>query len=384
MTPRRILMTADSVGGVLSYAEDLCRGLARAGVEVLLAVMGGRLDADQRARLARIDGLTIEDSDYALEWMESPWSEVTEAGAWLLELAQRFDPDLVHLNGYAHASLPWRRPVVVVGHSCVGSWFEAVHKAPLPFRYARYHQEVRRGLAAADAVVAPSRYMADALDRHYGPVDGLHVIPNGIWLGDYGAEPCSSGPPIAREPFVLAAGRLWDEAKNVRLLAEVAAALPWPVKVAGESLETTLPEGVEALGRLSRGELADVMRRASIFVHVARYEPFGLAPLEAAASGCALVLSDIPTLRTLWAGCADLVQVADGRALGDVLTSLIDGPVRRAAMAERARGRARAYDARTMTDAYLALYREMGSRHRDCANRSAARADAGPTTRKAV
>ena len=38
--PRRILMTADTIGGVWSYALELAQGLARHGVEVALATMG--------------------------------------------------------------------------------------------------------------------------------------------------------------------------------------------------------------------------------------------------------------------------------------------------------------------------------------------------------
>ncbi|MCZ7683616.1 MAG: glycosyltransferase family 4 protein [Sandaracinaceae bacterium] len=164
---RRVLMSADSVGGVLSYAEDLCRGLSREGVDVLLAVMGGRLDGGQRAAFEAI-GVRVEDSDHALEWMPEPWDEVSEAGVWMLELAERFEPDVVHLNGYAHAALPWEQPVIVVGHSCVASWMEAVHGEPLPDRFALYDRHVRMGLSAAHVVVAPSAFMADALERHYG------------------------------------------------------------------------------------------------------------------------------------------------------------------------------------------------------------------------
>ena len=42
----------------------------------------------------------------------------------------------------------------------------------------------------------------------------------------------------------------------------------------------------------------------------ALYEPFGLAVLEAAQAGCALVLSDIPTFRELWDGAALFVAAA--------------------------------------------------------------------------
>jgi glycosyltransferase involved in cell wall biosynthesis len=354
MSVQRVLMTADAVGGVLSYAEDLCRGLSREGVHVMLAVMGGPLRADQRAPFDELANVLVEDSDYALEWMDEPWADVTAAGLWLLTLADRFDPDVVHLNGYAHAALAWRRPVLVVAHSCVASWFEAVKAEPLPFRFAVYERHVRAGLRAADAIVAPSAYMADAIERHYGPLARVRVIVNGIWTEDYSVS--------TKEPYVLAAGRLWDEAKNLSLLAGVAPRLPWPVVVAGELKRPQLPAGVTALGRLSRAELRDAMSRASIFVHAARYEPFGLAPLEAAASGCALVLSDIPTFRTLWSDASIQLPPEDSAALVAAIEELIRDGESRTALATNARERARRFHAQAMTNAYLMLYDELAGR----------------------
>ena len=40
MTPRCVLMTADAVGGVWTYALDLARGLSAQGVQVSLALLG--------------------------------------------------------------------------------------------------------------------------------------------------------------------------------------------------------------------------------------------------------------------------------------------------------------------------------------------------------
>lgn len=348
---KRVLMSADSAGGVLSYAEDLCRGLSEQGVEVLLAVMGGRLDGEQRAAFDALEGVHVEDSDYALEWMDDPWDDVSEAGVWLLELAERFDPDVVHLNGYAHAALPWSQPVLVVGHGCMRSWFDAVHRGPLPSRFAPYDRYVRLGLRAAHVVVAPSRSMAGALERHYGAIGDLRVIENGIWHDQHRVGP--------KEPFVLAAGRGWDEAKNLRMLADVAGQLPWPVKIAGPARDGDLPAGVELLGRLSRRALRELMSRAAIFVHVPRYEPFGLAPLEAAASGCALVVSDIATLRATWSGAAARVSPSDGEGLAATIRTLASEGGRRAQLGAEALERSRRFDARETTASYLALYREM-------------------------
>ena len=56
-----------------------------------------------------------------------------------------------------------------------------------------------------------------------------------------------------------------------------------------------------------------------VFVSAALYEPFGLAVLEAAQAGCALVLSDIPTFRELWDGAALFVAADDAAGFAAAL-----------------------------------------------------------------
>ena len=59
------------------------------------------------------------------------------------------------------------------------------------------------------------------------------------------------------------------------------------------------------LGQLDdRGARPCVWRRGRCSSPRRRFEPFGLAVLEAARAGCALVLSDIATFRELWDGAA--------------------------------------------------------------------------------
>ena len=52
--------------------------------------------------------------------------------------------------------------------------------------------------------------------------------------------------------------------------------------------------------QLSEEQMRELLGRAAIYIATSRYEPFGLAPLEAALSRCALVANDIPSLRELW------------------------------------------------------------------------------------
>lgn len=353
--PRRVLMTADAVGGVWTYALDLCRALAERGVQVALATMGALPTAAQERDAREVPGLELFASAYRLEWMADPWADVARAGEWLLELESRTRPDVIHLNGYAHGALPWKAPRVVVGHSCVVSWWHAVHGGPPPPEWGRYREEVTAGLRAANAVFAPTGAMLVELERHYGPLPRGGVIPNGR----------ESRPfrPAPKEEFVLAVGRLWDEAKNVGALAKVAPDLPWPVLVAGEELhpdgKAAPLAGVRPLGKLPPAELAGWFARAAVYALPARYEPFGLSAVEAGLCGCALVLGDIPSLREVWGDAAAFVPPDDGEALRETLKQLMADPARRRELGARAGRRAKEYTPERMAEGYLAAYREL-------------------------
>jgi glycogen(starch) synthase len=349
----RVLMSADAVGGVFTFALELAGALGARGAHVALALMGAPPANDQRAAAEALPGVELHCAPYALEWMEEPWRDVAAAGEWLLALAAHARADLVHLNGYAHASLPFERPVVVGAHSCVLSWFHAVRGSAPPPEWRRYAAAVRRGLASANAIVAPSRAMARELARHYAPPTRVRVIHNG--------RTPSAFAPRAKQPFVLAAGRAWDEAKNLRALAAIAPALRWPVRIAGEGSRELA--GVCGLGRVSASELASHYGNAGVYALPARYEPFGLSALEAALSGCALVLGDIPSLRELWGGAAAFVPPEDGAALARALNALADDDALRERMAARARARARRFSAARMADGWTRLYATLlGSR----------------------
>jgi glycosyltransferase involved in cell wall biosynthesis len=213
--------------------------------------------------------------------------------------------------------------------------------------------------------------MRAALRRHYDPLPWAAVIHNGRDASRYHHR-----PQHEKEPTVLSAGRLWDEAKNLASLKHVAPHLPWPVYVAGEQHApghhngngngngNGKAAGVHALGRLDDARLADWMSRAAIYAHPARYEPFGLSVLEAAMSGCALVLGDIDSLRELWGDAAEFVPPDDDAALLAAIWRLAESPARRAELSERATVRARRYTPQRMACGYLAAYREAAAQPR--------------------
>jgi glycogen synthase len=337
----RVLMTADCVGGVWTYALDLADALAPQGVEVHLATMGPLPTADQRAAAAASALAALHESSYALEWEDNPWEDVEAAGEWLLGLLDLLRPDIVHLNGYCHGALDWPVPVVVAAHSDVLSWWRAVVGEPVPPRLDAYRRRVETGLQGATAVCAPTRAVLDDLAASYIFETPCYVVPNGRrWCV----------PPAPKQPLIAGLGRFCDEAKNMASLQRVAGRSPWPVFLAGPGTAT---------GRLTAARAAELLSRAAIFASPARYEPFGLTALEAAQAGCALVLGDIASLREVWGEAAAYVPPHDDGALLTVLCQLCRDDSRRHELAARARDRARRYTPAAMADAIQDVYAQM-------------------------
>lgn len=356
--PFRVLMTADAVGGVWRYSVDLAAALVDHGAEVLIATMGPRPSDEQRHELLSIPRVRLVESDYALEWMPDTWGDVDAPGHWLLALQSSFDPDVIHLNGYAHASLRWNKPVAVVAHSCVYSWWRAVHGcAPGP-EWSEYKRRVADGLSAADIVISPSAYMAGELQREYGvSPDKFRIIHN--------FSRAQVSPSTEKLPFMLAAGRVWDAAKNIGLLERIAPELDWEIHIAGDAdgPESSMRKGQSAyfLGSLPHAELMKQMSLAGIFVHPALYEPFGLSVLEAARARCCLVLSDIPSLRELWDGAAVFIEACQPEAWVRELNRLARNPAERESMGQLAYSQSMKYTASSSVKQYREVYRSLVS-----------------------
>lgn len=352
-SPRRILMTVDAIGGVWRYALNLVRGLRRHGVEVVLVGCGPRLDERQVAE-AR-DAHALVWLDQPLDWMADRPEDLADLPALLAGLGEEYDVDLLHLNLPTQAAgIETERPVLVVSHSCVVSWFAAVRNSPLPADWDWLERLNRSGFDRADAVVVPSTAHGDLLTACYGRLPSLVTIHNGD-------DPVVAS--AAREAYVFSAGRWWDEGKNGGVLDRAAAAVSWPVITAGASIgpsgDRMAFQNTRHLGRLSSGETLALADRAAIFVSPSLYEPFGLAVLEAAARGAALVLSDIPTFRELWDGAALFAAPADAGSFADAMERLVrDGDLRRT-LADEAGRRAGALTLERQAARTVELYRRL-------------------------
>jgi glycosyltransferase involved in cell wall biosynthesis len=356
LTPHRVLMTTDAVGGVWTYALDLAHGLAKAGVAVSLAVLGPEPAPDQRRAAEAVPSLDLIETGLTLDWMAAEPAEIEEAAAAVRGLASRLGADLVHLNSPALAAgRAFSCPVLGACHSCLATWWTSVKDGEMPAAFRWRTRALWRGLVACDALLAPTHAFAEAVARTYDLPRPL-VVHNGR-----GAQ--LAPPRVVREPIVFTSGRLWDEGKNAGVLDAAAALSGAQVLAAGPlrgpSGEHFQPRRLQPLGRLSSQDVSARLSNAAIFASSALYEPFGLGVLEAAQAGCALVLSDIATFRELWDGAALFADPRDPTAFADAFDGLLADPAETQRRGRLAQARAARFTASAMSEGVLQIYRSL-------------------------
>ncbi|GJE25963.1 glycosyltransferase family 4 protein [Methylobacterium organophilum] len=356
LTSPFILMSADALGGVWQYTLDLASGLGRRGARVGIALMGPPPAAEVIAHAEAESGARILATGLPLDWTASSAAEVERASASLARLAWAGSADLVHLHSPALALASYPAPVVAVCHSCVATWWASVNSGPLPADLAWRRDLAAEGCLRADSLIAPTHAFARATQAAYGLRQPPAVVRNGR------RAPAIPGD-AETAAHVFTAGRLWDPAKNAAALDRMAARLSLPVlaagPVAGPTGQQVAPHTLRLLGRLDEAGMARELARQPIFVSLARYEPFGLAVLEAAQAGCALVLSDIESFRELWDEAALFVPPDDDAAAAQAVEHLAADPARRAALGQAGQTRAAAYSVEAMVEGVTAVFRSL-------------------------
>ena len=362
-----VLVTADTMSGSWTYTRELVTGLVTRGVKVTLVSFGEIPLPDQTAWMDLLHGLEYRPTAFRLEWMDDAPNDLPESSAYLANLVREVHPDLLHLHQFCHGNLAVDVPRVVMAHGDLISWTEAVQGcSPRPTRWLKWYRDtITRGIADADAVVAPSACMLDTLISTYTrPRRAVIIYP--------GRNPIFFNPYVSKEDSVLSVGRLLDAGKQVFLLTQHTH--PFAVCIVGAEQTVPLPRipiradvkvsteqsSVAIRGPQTEAQLRALYSRAAVYAATSRYEPLGMAPLDAAFSRCAIVANDIPSFREVWGDAALYFRTNSASSLAAILAQLDSDRPLRHAYADRAFARARErFTAKRMIDDYLDLYRSL-------------------------
>ncbi|WP_430647041.1 glycosyltransferase family 4 protein [Agromyces sp. GXS1127] len=387
----RIALVASSYAPHVGGVEEHVRQAARALIELGCAVEVWSVDRGTGPVVREIEGV-------AVRYLPTPLPSASPdgvgrfaralPGAWRRWSGARreFRPDLVHVhcfgpNGaYALAlARRFRVPLVVTSHGETIADDTAVYD-----RSALLRAALRRALATASAVTAPSAFVLDDLRSRFGLVGG-EVVANGVDLalrGDAGRSPFVG-------EYLLGVGRLGrtkgfdllieamagprtdpeaDAARGRAADGDVAAGADIRLVIVGDGPERVRLESladehglagrVEFAGRLDSSGVADAMAGAVAVIVPSRTEAFGIVALEAWRSGAALVMTDRGGARGFVVDGVDglLVDPLDVDALRATIGRVVADPQLRSRLVEAGRRRVPEFTWRRVAEAYLEEY----------------------------
>jgi glycosyltransferase involved in cell wall biosynthesis len=229
----------------------------------------------------------------------------------------------------------------------------------------------RRFIRRAGRIVCVSRYIRSDLEARGFPADRLRVVPNGVDVEAVDREAAAGHvpDPVSGRRYMAAVGRLVPiKAFDVAVAAlphlpdDVHLALcgegPERERLARQAEASGVRERVHLLGWVPEADKLRLLREAVGLLHPARFEAFGLAPLEAMATATPVAASSVGGLVELVEGAGTLVPPDDPAALASAAETWLN-PELRTAAGRACRRRAEAYDWDAAAEALGAVYEEL-------------------------
>lgn len=214
------------------------------------------------------------------------------------------------------------------------------------------HQATLAALAQASSIVSLNPGDAKAIDAFRGPATAHHLQAPFLETRRYDKAPAQNGATLR----LLAVGmmRSGDKQRSFEILAQALALLevPWQLAVYGDgparaAIEAAfLPFGARVTfhGQADETKIAAALGQSDLFVWPAIGEAFGMAILEAQASGLPVVAGAMPGVAAIVADGITglLVPVGDAAAFGRAVARLAKDASLRRQMGDAAFGKIRA------------------------------------------
>jgi D-inositol-3-phosphate glycosyltransferase len=380
-------------GGMNVYIRELARELGRSGVEI--DIFTRRIDCDTP---------TIQCPAYGVRLISLPAGPATllppsELHPYVAEFSCRLSRfaerevrsyNLIHSHYWlsAAAALPlarsWNVPHVTMFHT-VERLKSQQYGAPASNSLAsQVRIETERRIAATvERISVSTEHEGEQLRRLYGLAPNLfQVIPCGVDLDAF-----TPGTPAQREmarqrlasdgrPMLLFVGRL-DAIKDLDLLLASVARMrtdavlhivggdpdgdPELDRLRALASDLGIAERVRFPGAVAQRDLPDYYRAADALVVTSRYESFGLAAVEALASGLPVVAAQVGGLPSIITHGENglLVRWRCPEAFAEQFDLLLEDTALRERLSATARPSVERFSWERIGDEVRALYQEL-------------------------
>lgn len=348
-------------GGIERRIRETSKRLARRHeVHLLTAQLEGTQPEET------LDGLRIHrlPSKFSLEKHYNPPLVKTPK---LLDAIRIIQPDVIDLHfrwspSYAKAFQRSPAARVFTYHNTFGEGHGA-----LGLLSRLNDRWTRRYIAKSHRILAISRFIWDDLKANGFPEDRFALVPNGVDAAQLRAE--AEAPTADYSTTLVAVGRL----VRVKGFDSLIRTLPrldpkFRLLICGEgpereglqrlAMELGVADRVDLPGWVEEPRKLGILARCFAMVHPARFEAFGLAPLEAMAMGAPVIASNLGGLPEVVGDAGILVSPDDPAALHHAIVQLESDPGLRPRFAQAAAKQTRLYDWDAVALKLLKIYEQ--------------------------
>ena len=243
-----------------------------------------------------------------------------------------------------------------------------------PWIVSPFKKKLKTFCRQADGIAVVSEFTKSEL------VDHLDIVPNKIFVTpnavkeDFCRLSTDESNDIIRKygidkPYLLFVGTL-EYRKNLsgllKAYSQVASKIPhdlvligrpgWQYDAEMTSLSEEIKDRVHILGYVSNNDLPAFYKKSDLFLYLSHYEGFGIPILEAFASECPVIASNIPPHREIGGEAPVYVDPKDVDAIGETIESLLSDTRQREEFKKKGKEQARKYTWRNTAQTTFDLY----------------------------
>jgi len=253
--------------------------------------------------------------------------------------------DLLHVPHF-NVPLGYRRPFIVTIHDLLWHSRRDPRATTLPawqyrLKYGAYRFVSQSAMQRAKAILVPTQFVKQEVAVYVDRPDKIVVTSEGMSqtfldFPSVGSQK-RSHKTKERAPYVVYTGSLYPH-KNVTVILKALRQVPdLQLKVVTarsiflddfwqQARQEGVEKQVEVLSALSDEEVQQLYQTALALVQPSFSEGFGLTGLEAMATGCPVIASDIPVLREVYGDHATFFNPYQAEQLVNVFHQLLSQP----------------------------------------------------------
>jgi glycosyltransferase involved in cell wall biosynthesis len=318
--------------GIGIYTHDLIKGLQKEGIKLYILGDIGK---------HKLEGYkTTESTNVRRKWLDF----AIRYWAGLKKVEE--NADVYHNN--VHLMPRAKMPSLIVTHT-----FSSQHVSRFKFLTRAEVALMKK----YDKIIAVSPIIEKLLARYGAPKEKLVTIPPGIWTENFKSK--------EKKNFVMYSGRFCID-KNTKMLLKASERFKAKLVMTGgggafdQDFHTENYKNVDCRGYVKRELHHGLLGSAKVFVLPSRYETFGIAALEAMASGAAVVLSKNAGISEyLEDGKHALMIEPTEENLVTAVNTLLDDDKLRKKLSKNGKKKAEDFHWKNTVKKYISIYEEI-------------------------